>query len=771
MAYAVRKGLSVQNIVEYVDDGHSGTNFKRPGFEQMIRDAGKGKIGTVIVKDLSRMGRDYIGVGNFLETMFPSMGIRIISVNDRWDSAEHPGQTMGLDTSFRTILYDMYSRDLSRKMKSSNAVRNKRGIYSTNLPPYGYQKDPKDNHSLIIDEVEASVVKRVFDMFLSGTAIKEIAKTLTAENVETPSRRNYRLGQIKKAADTWHSAVVRRMLQNEFYTGTIILNRAEHIYGEGRSKVNDRSEWYYFHDRHEPIINKTQFNEVQKRIKAHTGTSIDGIGARYPIRCGHCGRMLSTSTSYENTMRCMKHDNDPNAVCGDIRIRNDVLRNLISDLVRQQAQVFVEWADLQSRMLLNDRSLNYQLANVRRMQTKLRNKRMGLYEAYKDGEIEKDAFLMKKNDSIEKEEALLEEEQKILKEIDEQRIRAKDIITMIEEMQQYGKMKSIDAKTARELIDEIRVFNDGHITVKWKFQDEYPELFKKIHEVEESSRAHDKRIRAIVYSSDLRYVEKDNNSKRNRGLALGYCTDVLGYLGNEIICLYDEKAEGDLFYRRDYMRMISAVRSGRYETIVIKDFGELYLSKAELYNLLYWDIPRLPCRLISMADNYDSSASGDASDPDRIFEKYKGLRRSDLLRFHNRERKAGTRVGTKPLKPRCTLLYGYYSDDNGCYADRDILKAVKSIYWDINAGKKPGKIFREFNEKRIPTQSEFFSSHGMDSWPETNHEWNLEKIDKIMKNRKYMSECRYRELCEQMGRHCERRPIITKKEVTIQNSL
>ena len=230
-------------------------------------------------------------------------------------------------------------------------------VYSTNLPPYGYQKDPEDNHHLIIDETEAAVVRRVFDMFLSGKKAPEIAKRLTAEHIETPSRRNYESGQIRIATDTWQSDAVRRMLKNKFYTGTIILNRSEHIYGEGRSRKNDQSEWYYFNDRHEAIVSREQFDEVHRS------------GSGYPIRCGHCGKLLSATTSYENTMRCLKHDTDPDAVCGDIRIRSDVLSRCISDLIRQQAQVFVEWADLKSQILVNDKNLSYQLANVRRLQT------------------------------------------------------------------------------------------------------------------------------------------------------------------------------------------------------------------------------------------------------------------------------------------------------------------------------------------------------------------------------------------------------------------
>ena len=136
-SYASQLGLEDYKVVEYVDDGHSGTNFRRPAFQKLIEDAKCGKIQALIVKDFSRMGRDYIGVGDYMEQFFPSMGIRVISVNDRWDSAEHLGETLELDASFRTLLYDMYSRDLSKKRKSANQARNEKGVYTTSLAPSG----------------------------------------------------------------------------------------------------------------------------------------------------------------------------------------------------------------------------------------------------------------------------------------------------------------------------------------------------------------------------------------------------------------------------------------------------------------------------------------------------------------------------------------------------------------------------------------------------------------------------------------------------------
>ena len=223
--YAVSKGYDKNQLVEYVDDGHTGTNFSRPAFQQLLSDIESGQVRTVIVKDFSRLGRDYIGVGEYVEQFFPLHSVRIISVNDGWDSDEHVGETMELDASFRTIIYEMYSRDLSNKLKSANRARNKKGIFSSGYVPCGYKKIPGDAHSIVIDEDYAPIVRRIFSLYNGGMTIGNIVKLLTDEGVPTPAMSkndSHTYDNIVVDRGVWPASAVRKILRNEMYTGTLI---------------------------------------------------------------------------------------------------------------------------------------------------------------------------------------------------------------------------------------------------------------------------------------------------------------------------------------------------------------------------------------------------------------------------------------------------------------------------------------------------------------------------------------------------------------------
>ena len=161
------KSLRDLPVVEFVDDGFTGTNFDRPGFNQMLEQIKSGNISCVIVKDLSRFGRNYLEVGNYLEHLFPFLGVRFIAVNDMYDSADYSGANMGVDLAFKNILHDYYSKDLSAKVRTAQRSRMMTGKY-VNVPPYGYLRDPMDKHHLIPDPATAPVVKDIFSMIIAG---------------------------------------------------------------------------------------------------------------------------------------------------------------------------------------------------------------------------------------------------------------------------------------------------------------------------------------------------------------------------------------------------------------------------------------------------------------------------------------------------------------------------------------------------------------------------------------------------------------------------
>ena len=225
--YVKRQGWEVGDI--YIDDGYSGTNFERPDFKRMIGDIENGKINMVVVKDLSRLGRNYIMCGQYTEIYFPEKGVRFIAVNDNVDTINNTG-SMDI-TPFKRILNDMYAKDISTKIKSSLHMKAMRGEYLGALDPYGYVRDPKDKHKLLVNEETAPIVKRIFEMCAGGMGSRSIATTLNNEGVLSPAEYN-RFKNHDPEKDGafvrkryWCQTYIRTMLQNEMFIGSMVQGR------------------------------------------------------------------------------------------------------------------------------------------------------------------------------------------------------------------------------------------------------------------------------------------------------------------------------------------------------------------------------------------------------------------------------------------------------------------------------------------------------------------------------------------------------------------
>ena len=183
----VAENFSDYDLLEFCDDGYTGTNFERPGMQEMLELVRDSKINCIVVKDFSRFARDYIELGSYLEQIFPFMGVRFISVNDNYDSKNYQGSIADIDVNFKNLLYDLYSKDLSQKVRSSLAVRKEKGQYVSGNCPLGYEKAPEDRHALLIAEDEAEVVRRIFSLTVEGYTSRRNSKIIqrnTGENTD-----------------------------------------------------------------------------------------------------------------------------------------------------------------------------------------------------------------------------------------------------------------------------------------------------------------------------------------------------------------------------------------------------------------------------------------------------------------------------------------------------------------------------------------------------------------------------------------------------------
>lgn len=288
------------NIKYYIDDGYSGSNFDRPGFMELKKDIENQIVSTIITKDLSRLGRDYLTTGYYIEHFFPVNNVRYIAINDQVDTDKE-----GNDFApFRNIMNEWYARDISKKIRSAYKTKALSGEFTGPYPSYGYNKEPKDKHKLIINKKQVEVIRLIYKLYLEGVTVYKISKVLKEKKILTPraeTNRKYDVyvsDNVKKYPYDWATQSILSILRNEVYLGHIICNR--HQTSSFKSKklmVNPENEWIISRDKHEAIIDTNQFNEVQllmqnkKKIQKVFHKNI----FKGKIRCNECGKTLALS--------------------------------------------------------------------------------------------------------------------------------------------------------------------------------------------------------------------------------------------------------------------------------------------------------------------------------------------------------------------------------------------------------------------------------------------------------------------------------------------
>ena len=334
------------NPVFYVDDGYTGTNFDRPGFQQMLSDMQNGKVSALITKDLSRLGRDSTMVGYYQKYVFPQLEVRYIAVNDNYDSA-NPNSTDNDMALFKNLFNEFYPLDTSRKIRAVNRMKGESGKTLTTMVPYGYVKDPDDSNHWIVDEDAAKVVKHIFSLCLEGRGPSQIAKQLESENILTPTAYKKEKGlptncNIKENPCRWVTESVIRILERREYTGcTVAFKTFRNSIWDKKKRKNPEENWVVTPDTHEAIIDEDTFNKVQIiREKRHrrtkTGKSHIFSGL---IHCYDCGSNMyyCTSNNFESRQdffECSVHHKN-HSECRTHFIRAEVLERLVWEHLKE----------------------------------------------------------------------------------------------------------------------------------------------------------------------------------------------------------------------------------------------------------------------------------------------------------------------------------------------------------------------------------------------------------------------------------------------------
>ena len=486
----------------YVDDGYSGTTFDRPSFQEMFSDVVSGRINAIIVKDLSRLGRNYIEIGKYLEQIFPQYDLRVIAINDDIDSFLKPDSINNFIVPIKNLINETYSKDISKKVASSYLAMAKSGKFVSGTPPYGYDLDSEDKHHLVINKDEAEVVKKIFEMSLNEDGRVKICKYLNDEGIlcrkelQRRIKNNLTLEPFKiKTKYIWSTSTIGRMLVNETYIGNLVqLKTYKKSYKDHREIPKAQEDWIRCDNTHEAIISKSDFNQVQKLIKKNTKTKKkqEVIYSIYngKLKCFDCGKAMVKQDDYRGNRNisnyfCISHLYLSKS-CSSHKIKTEILNNTVLESIQLQVKLVIELD--KSIKSLFFRSNKGQLETTYKEKIRvaeiklenLKNKKRENYKEWKFGSIDKKEYETIQQD-IENKINKLNEDIELYNSTYQNTIkRLRKDEYWISHYRRNRKIKKITKEVLDELVESILVKEDGSLIINFKYQDEYIGLLQYI---------------------------------------------------------------------------------------------------------------------------------------------------------------------------------------------------------------------------------------------------------------------------------------------------
>lgn len=400
-----------QNTEEYIDDGYSGTNFKRPEFIRMIEDAKQGKVGTIIVKDLSRLGRDYIECGDYIEQIFPVLGVRFIAINNFFDSDSYGGDNLGFDMAITNLINHLYSRDISKKVRTAMEVKWKQGYTTNGRAPYGYLPNPKEKGRWVVDSETAPVVKLIFELANKGYKVDRIVAELNDRKIPTP-------GTVFKMNDYWRSdkymvpkderlweyLMVHRIVRNYVYTGALVMGKRRTVtLGSKAYKNLPKDQWTIVEGVNEAIVSKEEFENAQAIFKMmkKSYNSAEEYPLKGKLRCGNCKTSLMKGCRGSGDIFYCNHSRSKGKAskcCKDSypmqsleTIARGAIRNMIYKVKFLKDQV--------EEQIEREKDEVMEISEIKKLQTKvaqLQAEKIREYENYADGNYTREMYIAKK---------------------------------------------------------------------------------------------------------------------------------------------------------------------------------------------------------------------------------------------------------------------------------------------------------------------------------------------------------------------------------------
>ena len=485
----------------YCDNGQTGTDFERPEFEKLMNAVRRGEINCIVVKDLSRFGRNYKETGNYIERIFPFLDVRFIAINDSFDTLTAERTQDGYTVPLKNLINEVYSRDISRKSGSVLEAKQKNGEFIGAWAPYGYSKDPNNKNRLVINEELAPIVRQIFAWRAGGVSVMQIARRLNDADILSPSAYLYETGVVKseKYHDVpWRIQVLKPLLSHPVYIGHMVQGRKKQSFYEGKPQTySPESEWKIVRNTHEPIVDEATFDRVQEIVERRHDEYNAKLGKYDYLECSenllkglvYCPNCERPMVRYKNvshgkklwyTYICPTHADDPSR-CPFVSIREDELLEAVFTAVKSQIELAADMERLtreknaSSAIVHGHSDTLAKLDAARRTLKRSQSLYDSLYQSYVERLMtEQEYVALKASYKAKAEEAerliaALEQEQRTAKELTPENL-------YLTEFQAFGGIPLLSREMACALIERIYVDENRSIDIRFRYRDEFKAL-------------------------------------------------------------------------------------------------------------------------------------------------------------------------------------------------------------------------------------------------------------------------------------------------------
>ena len=470
----------------YIDDGFTGTDFERPAFQEMMDDIRNRSVNCIIVKDLSRLGRNYINVGHFIDDILPRYKIRFIAVNDNVDSYLKPESMNSLEVYFKNLMNESFAKDISKKMRTSLEISKKNGNYIGVLAPFGYLKDPDNIHKFIIDKEAEKIIKSIFSSALNGMSRQDIVKDLNDTHTPTPSMhmKNFYNKKPSLIAEKWNLKLLDNILKNRTYIGNLVQGKKTRISHKKHNIVSvPEDEWIIVPDHHQAIIKEEVFNQVQELLyNRNSRVSPNGKMYKYTgyLKCADCktsmykfkrgrdGSICFYCGAYHKRKTCTKHYISETTLdellLSTINTFIDVITNFDDKINSNISMPYLEYEKENKEFKLLE--LDKEEQKYRKLLNEIKDDFKNNLISKEDMEIFKDRYMFELNKVL------------LNKEEIQNSNSSKENIDKIKKIKELGKFNSIDRTILNELINTIYISENQNIEVVFKYKNLYEDALR-----------------------------------------------------------------------------------------------------------------------------------------------------------------------------------------------------------------------------------------------------------------------------------------------------